>query len=155
MANAVPAKIFGVSLSDNWPNCQIDATYSYTKNMTTPDPCKPNPGETLSSALYNKPEVESIDWELTFSAKVYAEATGFSLHEVTQLVLNNHLPIDVEFKMNDEVTDLDLPYVLVYSGQGILSSQTINAAATGEATYDITITGYGEVTENKIPVATT
>lgn len=152
--NAVQARIFGVTVNDNWPDCQVDATYTYTKNLTTPDPCKPNPGESSSSSLYDKPVVESINWSITFSAKVYANATGYSLSEITQLILSTHTSVPVEFKMNDEITDFNHNYAIIYSGEGIISDQTINAAATGEATYDITITGYGEPTMIKLPVTT-
>lgn len=152
--NTVQGKLMGVTIGGEWADCQTDATLTITKTLTTPDPCKPAPGESSSAGGWDMPTVETKNYELSFSAKTFAETSGFSLAEVTAQFLTSDEPVEWVFQTNDELTDYNHPTTLVYSGEGLLSSLTVNAPSAGESTYDTTITGYGEPSFEKVPVTT-
>lgn len=154
--NVLQGSVLGVRIGDNWIRCQTDATLTLTKNLTTPDPCKPAPGESAASGKWNQPVVETKEWSIDFSAKTFADTTadGYSLSYVTQQFLQNDDPVEVVFQTNDELTDYSAPLSLLYTGEGLLSSLTVNAPGTGESTYDTTITGVGEILFEEVPVTT-
>lgn len=154
--NAVQGSIIGVRVNDSWIRCQTDATLNMTKNLTTPDPCKPMPGESTADGKWNSPVVETKEWSIDFSAKTFADNVidGASLGFMADAFLDSDEPVEVIFQTNDELTDYNHPITFLYTGQGIISSLVVNAPGTGESTYDTTITGVGPIVKSEVPVTT-
>lgn len=153
MANSLAGKIIGVELNGTYYKCQTDATLNLIANLTEDEACKPDPGTPSGGGIgWVTRTVDSKDWNITFSAKAFADDLQANNSEISTFFIDSDLSVEVDFQTN--VTENNDAYNFVYNGDGIMSSLTLNAPTDGASTYDVEIQGNGPLTYTTIPVTT-
>lgn len=149
----IQGKLLAVSVDGTVIDCQTDATLNIAVETEETDPCKPVAGSASNSASWSDPTESSRNWSIDFSAKSFADSTGFNNADLIDLLVNGSAIVDVIFSTT-ETSDYDHDEVQVFSGEGILSNFSLSAPSTGESTYDATITGKGKPTFTRTPATT-
>lgn len=138
MADVLQGKLIGVTVNGEFVDCQVDATLNLAVATEETDPCKPAPGESSADASWAKPTVGTRSGTVDFSIKSFATSTGFNQADISNLIINGDATVEWQF-MTIQTTDYSHDEAWVYSGSGILTSQSINAPSTGESTSDTSI----------------
>lgn len=149
--DAIPGKLMGVKIDGNFIDCQIDATLNMTLDTEEGDICKPSPTDTTDAKSWAEPTAGRKSGTLDFSAKAFAKATGYGLYELGNLFINGDNRLEWTFGTT-QTTDYVYTVLIVYSGDGLLSTHNVNGPGTGESTYDGTITFVGQPSIDRIPV---
>ena len=149
--DAIPGKLMGVKIDGNFIDCQIDATYNMTMDTEEGDICKPSPTDTTDGASWAEPTAGRKSGTIDFSAKSLAKMTGFGLYELSNLFINGSNSVTWTFGTT-QTTDYNQPALIVYSGDGIMTSFNINAPNEGESTFDSSITMVGKPTVSRVAV---
>lgn len=148
-------KLLAVKVNDTVIDCQTDATLNITVETEESDPCKPVAGETSNDASWSDPTEGAKSWTLDFSAKSFAQSTGFNQGDLIDLLVNGTAIVEVQFATT-QTSDyaVENSELQVFSGTGILNNFNLNAPAVGESTYDATVTGKGKPTFVRTPITT-
>lgn len=149
MANALPGKAFGLRFKDIYFECQTDLSFDNTASLETPDVCKPNPDEPWVEGMPEQPVVSSTSWTAIVTAKATDAITG---NQVDALKLKAGAKDELEIFLNTESTDSPVKNDLIISGEAILTGISLGAPTNGEATYELSFTGYGDFTTVATPV---
>lgn len=152
-SNVIQGKLFGVKVNNSFINCQIDATLSLSMETEEGDVCKPSPTDPTDGQSWSTPTGGRKSGTIDFSAKSLAQMTGFGLYELSALFINGSNEVTWSFGTT-ETTDYDLEAVIVYSGDGLMTSFNISAPSTGESTFDSSITIVGKPTINRVAPTT-
>lgn len=154
MAGAVPGKLISMKIGGVPIRCQTDINLTITVNTTDNDPCKPTEAEATNGALWITKTIDTKEWSVSGTAKTFADITAGSIDnsDITALMLAD--PTVEVIITTTQTTDYAFPKVFVYEGTGIITSFTLNGAQSGESTYDIEISGNGELTYTESPVTT-
>lgn len=145
MAGILPGKLLGVTIGDSQLNCQIDGSLSITVAVTDTEPCKPTITGTMAGGSWTTHSIDSKSWTISVSAKAFADAIATNNSDISELLITGSPSVEVEF-LTIKTTDYDFDETFVYSGTGTITNFTLNAPVTGEATYDLEITGNGALT---------
>lgn len=148
-------KLLAVSVGGTVIDCQTDATLNITVETEESDPCKPTAGEASNDASWSDPTEGAKSWTLDFSAKSFAQSTGFNQADLIELLVNGSSIVEVQFATT-QTSDFgeENNETQVFSGTGILNNFSLNAPAVGESTYDATVTGKGKPTFVRTPITT-
>lgn len=149
MANALPGKAFGLRFKDIYFECQTDLSFDNTASLETPDVCKPNPDAPWVEGMPEQPVVSSTSWTASVTAKATDAITG---NQVDALKLKAGAKDELEIFLNTESVDSPVKNDLIISGEAILSGISLGAPTNGEATYELSFTGYGDFTTVATPV---
>jgi len=151
MANALPGKAYGLTFMGIYWECQTDLNFENSANLETPDTCKPNPTEEWIEAMPETPTVTSTSWTASVTAKATDAATG---NQVEAITLKAGAKGDIEIFTNTESANSPVTISHTISGVAILNSISLSGGVAGEATYDLSFTGYGDFDSNTTPVTT-
>lgn len=142
MANAIPGKAFGLRFNDIYFECQTDLNFDVTADTETSDNCKPNPNEEWTEATFSTPTVSGVSWTASVTAKA------------TDAVVNNQVEVlnsikvgtmgDLEIFTNVDSANSPVTTEFIVSGEAILTGFSLGAPEAGEATYELSFTGYGD-----------
>lgn len=153
MATSIAGNLLAVTVNGQKIRCQTAGTLTLTANLTTDAACKPDDATPPEQAGWLTRTVDSRDWSLSVNMKVFLDDLELSGHDLAARFIDNQLVLDdVEF--GSTPGQHDYPEDIIYSGQGIIASLTIDGPATGEATHALTIQGNGPLTQQRIPVTT-
>lgn len=141
MANAIPGKAFGLRFEDVYFECQTDLSFDVTVDTETADNCKPNPTEEWTEATFATPTTSGISW----TASVTAKATdAYVNNQYTALeTLKIGTRGDLEIFTNVDSANSPVVNEFIVIGEAILTGFTLSAPEAGEATYELSFTGYG------------
>ena len=153
MATALQGKLIATTIDGQFPECQSSATMTFTVNTEEADPCKPAPGQSSNSADWALPTVSSKTGTIDFSAKAFADDAVFNQNDIADLIIDGDAKVQWQFSTT-QTDDYGHPVVWVYSGEGIITSLTVNAEVAGEGTYDTSIIMYGKPTKTVTPITT-
>lgn len=153
--SATQGKIWQVKVGDKVIKCQTDATLNATVNTSENDPCKPTGelGDDITWLTYNE---DSRGWEISFSGQAFADSITDPLTQADflELFCSGDIKVEVDFYTNTSVKGFDGTQVITYSGEGLMTSISLNAPTAGVATYDVTIQGNGALTSSRVPYTT-
>lgn len=155
MAGALPGKLISMKIGGVQIRCQTDITLNIVVNTTDNDPCKPSEEEAANGASqWVTRTIDTKEWSASATAKTFADVTaGFIDNgDITALMLADPT-VEVTIGTT-QTTDYNFPELWVYEGTGILTNFTLNGAQAGESTYDIEISGSGELTYTATPFTT-
>lgn len=152
MAKAIPGKLLAVTINGQKYRCQTDGSLNITANLSEDDPCKPDDQSTPAEAGWVTRSVDSRDWSMSFSAKSFSDNIQAHNSDVSSLMIDGDLDVEVEFLTTPG--QHSFPEDIVYSGSGILANFTLNAPVTGGSTYDVEVSGNGPLTLTRIPATT-
>lgn len=153
MATVLQGKLMATTINGEFPECQSSATMTLTVNTEQSDPCKPAPGQSSNEADWDKPTVSSKTGTVDFSAKTFADNTVFNQNDIADLIIEGDAKVQWQFATT-QTDDYGHPVVWVYSGEGIITSLTVNGEVTGDGTYDTSIIMYGKPTKVVTPITT-
>lgn len=152
MANEVlQGKLIGVTIGEDFIQCQTDATLSISVATSVTDPCKPTPDDTGGGVNWDRLTIDSKSWNITFNAKAFAMSTKFTQAEIIDLMVNKDPKVTVTFATT-KTTDYAHTETQVFNGDGIITEFNWEAPATGESTYSATVAGNGKPTFVRTPV---
>lgn len=143
--------VIGVTINGNEIQCEIDATLNITINTTETDPCKPLAAEPYKSSRWVDTSVDSKGWNVTFSAKAFADAVEMNNLDIVDLLVSGDPIVQIQFYTKQH-PDYDYDEIAVFAGEGVMNDFTWNAPGTGESTYDVTVTGKGAPTFTRTTV---
>lgn len=147
----LPGSVIGITINGQEVQCELESSLSVTVNTTEADPCKPVSTEAYRSAVWTDASVDSKTWQITFSAKAFADAVAFNNLDVLDLLVNGDPIVEVQFYTKQHL-DYDFDEIAVFSGTGILSLDDWTAPSQGESTYSGTIAGKGKPEFVRTPV---
>lgn len=151
--NVLQGKLLSVTIGGTAVDCQTDATLTITVATEETDPCKPAAGESSADASWSDATDGARSWTISFSAKSFAQSTGFNNADLIELLVDGSPVVEAVFATT-ETSDYDHDELQVFSGTGIINNFNLNAPGTGESTYDVDITGKGKPTFVRTPVTT-
>jgi len=149
----LPGSVMGITINGQEVQCEMESSMSIAVNTTENDPCKPLSTEAYKSSTWTDPTVDSKSWEISFSAKAFADAVAFNNLDMLDLLINGDPIVEVQFYTKQH-PDYDFDEIAIFSGRGILSLDDWTAPAEGESTYSGTITGKGKPEFVRTPVTT-
>lgn len=153
MAGILPGKLMTTTVNGTALRCQVDATLTISVNVTENESCKPSAEDAYLANAWVTQSIDNKSWEITVSAKAYADAIEMSNSDIGELLTTGSPIVQVTF-MTTQTTDYDYDEVFVYSGEAIITNYTLNGPQTGDGTYDLTFTGNGPLTLTRTPVTT-
>lgn len=151
MANSIPGKAFYIEFAGIEFECVSEVSYEETAETNTDDICKPNSSEPYEEAPPQKPTVTSTSW------------TSGGTFAVTDALTNNQVSVlnTIKVGTRDELrifthdgTDSPLATSQEGSGEAILTGFALAAPLDGQATYQLTFTGYGNLVWSATPRTT-
>lgn len=151
MANTLQGKAFGLRFKDIYFECQTDLSFDNTANLETPDVCKPNPEDEWVEGMPELPVVSSTAWTASVTAKATDAVTG---NQVDALKLKAGTKDELEIFTNVQSANSPILTEQIISGTAILTGISLGAPSNGEATYELSFTGYGDFTPTAV-LATT
>lgn len=152
MANAIPGKAFGLRFKDVYFECQTDLSFDATVDTNTEANCKPNPTEAWQDVRFATPTVSGGSWTASVTAKAVDAIVDNQVTALNDIKLGARG--DLEIFTNTESNNSPIANEFVVSGEAILTGFSLSAPEAGEATYDLTFTGYGDYTVVASPVTT-
>lgn len=141
----LPGAVMGITINGSELQCELESALSITINTSEAEACKPLTSEAYKGATWADQTVDRKTWEITGSAKAFADAVEFNNLDLVDLLVNGNPIVEVQFYTKQH-TDYDFDQIAVFTGTGILSLDDWTAPAEGESTYSFTITGKGEPT---------
>ena len=155
MAGVLQGKLIGVKVNGQFLRCQTDATLSITVNTMDDDPCKPTEEDSTNGTSWITHSIDTKTWNVSVTAKAFADVQAGVLDngDITNLMITGDPSVEMTFQ-TIQTTDYDHPSIFLYEGTGTLTSFNFNAPVAGEATYDLEITGNGELQYTETPVTT-
>lgn len=145
MADQIPGSLLALSINGTALRCQTEATLELTINTAEGTPCKPSETETYKGGQWVTRTIESKDWQITMTAKAFADLIAMNQIQVSDLMINGDPVVQAVFGTT-QTTDYDFPVTFAYSGEGILTGLTLNGPVDAESTYDVTILANGPLT---------
>lgn len=150
-------RLIGVTINGNYYNCQTAGDLTLGTSLTKNPVCKPNPTNGSLSIAWETSNVDSKNWQITFSAQSFLDSiTGYkNNNDLLQYFITGNLIVDVQFLTSANLTDAEnYQHDFIFEGSGLLSTIKVNAPSQGGSTYDVTITGNGTPTFTLIPSTT-
>lgn len=152
MAGSIAGNLLAVKVNGQKLRCQTAATLTITVNTTADAACKPDDATPPESASWITATNDSRAWNLTCDMKAFLDDLQLSGHDIAALIIANTPNVEVEF--GSTPGQHDYPEDITYSGPAIISSWSLAAPATGEATHSLTFTGNGPLVLERVPVVT-
>lgn len=149
----LPGSVIGITINGEELQCELESSLSITINTTETEACKPATSEAYKSATWTDASVDSKTWEITFSAKAFADEVAFNNLDMVDLLVNGDPIVEVQFATKQH-PDYDFDEIAVFTGTGVLSLDDWTAPSEGESTYSGTIIGKGQPTFTREPVTT-
>lgn len=151
MAQGIAGKLLRVKFDDKYIKCQLDATVNFITNTTEDDPCKPDGNTVEDTARWIEREVETQDLNITVNHRSFLDAVGAELtqSDIIDLIVGGNLYGVAEVLTtpgqhnNDEDVILEVPVVI--------TDFSWNLPASGKANSDLTLSGNGKPTYDRIP----
>lgn len=138
----IGGNVIRVSVGDTEIDCQLDATFTSTTELTANPPCK-------GGARAQTQTVSSTSWTITFNGKTLLQQAGY--HQI-QLLEAQKLGQTVEVAFASKPGEHSADTNFLIEGNAYISEISIEAPAEGESTYSATFTGDGEWTLTETPV---
>ena len=151
MANAIPGKAFGLRFNDIYFECQTDLNFDVTADTETTDNCKPDPNEEWTDAQYATPTVSGISWTASVTAKATDADSNNQVQVLNSIRVGTTGDLDIFTNVDSPNSPVETEFIV--SGEAILTGFSLGAPEAGEATYELTFTGYGDY--DVVPAETT
>lgn len=151
---AIQGKLIGITIDSEYVRCQTDLTFNITSNTSTEDACKPDPSDPDGGMNWDNPNVDSMAWDGSFSARSFADSVDANQATIINKLLLGNPVVGVVIQYNTTSSEFDGTVNHILSGNAIISGFTLNAPGTGSSTYDVTLTGKGKPTLSTVPVTT-
>lgn len=145
----LPGSVMGITINGKEIKCELESVLSITINSSETEPCKPSSAENYKGASWTDATIDSKSWEITFSAKAFADEVEFNNLDVIDLLVNGDPIVEVQYYTKNH-PDYDFDQIATFTGTGILSLDDWTSPTEGESTYSGTIVGKGAPTFTRV-----